>query len=111
MLAFKTHLYITNELLLFRIPSNFKGKQVEIIVLERKDSDENFIENGSDEIETFFETFFETFIANADDKSSEIVHNKPNEFQKLLLKAPTWTDEEYQNFIETRKLFNQWKIG
>jgi hypothetical protein len=107
MLAFKTHLYITNELLLFRIPSNFKGKQVEIIVLERKDSDENFIENGSDDIETFFETF----IANADDKVSEIASNKPNEFQKLLLKAPTWTDEEYQNFVETRKLFNQWKIG
>lgn len=106
MLAFKTHLSITNELLLFRIPSTFKGKQVEIIVLERMDSDENLIENSTDGIGTFYDTFS----ISHNERISEISVKEPNEFQKLLLNAPTWTDEEYQNFVETRKLFNQWKI-
>ena len=26
--------------------------------------------------------------------------------QQLILNAPTWTDEEYQNFLEARKHFN-----
>jgi len=107
MLAFKTHLNITNELFLFRIPSNFKGKHVEIIVLERADSEENLIENNTNEIGTFYETFS----VNNDDAVSGMSEKEPNEFQKLLLNAPTWTEEEYQDFVDTRKLFNQWKIA
>ena len=31
-------------------------------------------------------------------------------FRELLLSAPTWTDEEYENYKENRNRFNQWKI-
>jgi hypothetical protein len=103
MLAYKTQLNISNELLFLKIPSNFKGKRVEIIVLETHDLNDDDIADNTAEIETFYETFY----AIKDDNSSNSFHKTPNEFQKLLLTSPTWTDNEYQNFVETRKLFNQ----
>ena len=30
-----------------------------------------------------------------------------NYLQKLLLQAPTWSDEEYKNYLEARRHFNQ----
>jgi len=106
MIAYKTKLNITNEMLFLKIPSNFNGKRVEIIVLETYDlEDTDLVENPSN-IETFYETIF---AANEEDKSKN-TNREPNDFQKFLLSSPTWTDNEYQNFIETRKLFNQWKI-
>ncbi|MEN8122185.1 MAG: hypothetical protein ABFS35_17700 [Bacteroidota bacterium] len=35
---------------------------------------------------------------------------EPNDFQKFLMTAPTWSEKEYESFVETRKLFNQWEI-
>jgi len=106
MLAYKTQISISNELFFLKIPSNFIGKRVEIIVLETIDFDDKDQINQANEIETFYETFS---IAK-----DEIVLNRanqtPNKFQKFLLNAPTWSDTDYQNFIETRKLFNQWKM-
>jgi hypothetical protein len=29
--------------------------------------------------------------------------------QKLLLQAPTWSDEDYQNYLEGNQHFNQWR--
>ncbi len=47
---------------------------------------------------------------NETENKKESIKNEPNEFQKFLLTAPTWSDEDYDNFIENRKYFNQWKI-
>jgi hypothetical protein len=33
------------------------------------------------------------------------------DFQKLLLDAPVMDDEEYENYLESRKLFNQWRTN
>jgi len=30
--------------------------------------------------------------------------------QELILQAPTWTDEEYNNYLETRKHINQSRL-
>jgi len=32
---------------------------------------------------------------------------EPNELQKLLLQGPTWSEEEYQNFLDARRQINQ----
>jgi hypothetical protein len=106
MLAFKTQLNINNELLFLKIPSSFKGKRVEIIVLETYDLEEtNSIRDTSDEVETFYDSFLVP-----EEITSTSCSQIPNEFQKFLLMSPTWTENEYQSFVETRKLFNQWKI-
>ncbi|MBW8060662.1 MAG: hypothetical protein FVQ78_10180 [Solirubrobacterales bacterium] len=34
---------------------------------------------------------------------------KPNELQKLLLQGPTWSEEEYKNFLEARAHLNQFR--
>ncbi len=45
----------------------------------------------------------------------EVVHKEVveeeegNELQQLLLEGPTWSDEEYQNFLAARKQLN--KVG
>ena len=106
MLAYKTQLNINNELLFLKIPSNFKGKRVEIIVLETSDFDNTDYVDNINEIETFYDTFS---VVKEDD-TSKSYFQPPNEFQKLLLTSPTWTENEYQNFVDTRKLFNQWKM-
>jgi len=106
MLAYKTKLNINNEMLFLKIPSNFKGKRVEIIVLETYEfNDTDLVENTSD-----IETFYETILINDDENKKEYSNQEPNNFQKFLLNSPTWSDNEYQNFLETRKLFNKWKI-
>ena len=94
MLAYKTALNITNELLFIRVPINFKGKQVEIIVLEQQNINENQKSDTKDEIDTFYDTF------SVDDEYNTfgIPEKAPNNFQKLLLNAPTWIDEEYQKY-------------
>jgi hypothetical protein len=106
MLAYKTQLSINNELLFLKIPSNFKGKRVEIIVLETFDLDDKELihQNG------VIDTFYETFTISKDDIVLNKTNQMPNKFQKILLNAPTWSDTDYQNFLETRKLFNQWKM-
>jgi len=106
MLAFKTQLNITNELLFLKIPNNFKGKRVEVIVFETEDTDNVDTTFGKNEIETFYNTPS----VEKDRTDNQSFNQKPNEFQKFLLTSPTWTDAEYQSFVETRKLFNQWKI-
>lgn len=107
MLAYKTQLNINNEVLFLRIPSNFKGKRVEIIVLETYDLNDNEISENSNSIETFYDTFS---VTTTDENTTKTLNKEPNEFQKFLLSSPTWSDSDYQNFVETRKLFNQWKI-
>ena len=92
MLAYKTKLDIDTGFLQLQLPDTFNGKQVEIIVLEVGD----------------FTTF--NSIEKQSEKERVDKQNEPNEFQKFLLTAPTWSDKEYDNFVENRKLFNQWKI-
>ena len=91
MEAYKTKLNIEKSLIKLQLPNYFEGKQVEIIVLEVGNNvvlkKTNIIENKQTE-----------------------ENSEPNEFQKFLLTAPTWSEEEYNNFSENRKLFNQWKI-
>ncbi|MDR1973475.1 MAG: hypothetical protein LBQ31_02250 [Bacteroidales bacterium] len=45
---------------------------------------------------------------------SETVGQEKNEltltdFQKLLLSAPTWTDEEYDEYLDRRGHFSKWR--
>ncbi len=106
MLAYKTQIHIISDMLFLKIPSNFKGKRVEIIVLETADTDDtDFVENLAE-----VETIYEIFSITNDEIASQPENQTPNDFQKFLLSSPTWTENDYQNFIETRKLFNQWKI-
>jgi len=35
-------------------------------------------------------------------------NNKKNKIQKLLLQAPTMSDEDYNLYLEKRNHFNQW---
>jgi len=106
MLAYKTKLNINNEMLFLKIPSNFKGKRVEIIVLETYDfNDTDWVENTND-----IETFYETLLITNDESKIKYSNQEPNDFQKILLSSPTWSDNEYQSFLDARKLFNQWKI-
>jgi len=106
MLAYKTKLNISSEMLFLKIPSNFKGKHVEIIVLETYDfNDTDLVENSTD-----IETFYDTLLITNDDNKLIYSNREPNDFQKFLLGSPTWSDNEYQSFLEARKLFNQWKI-
>ena len=36
--------------------------------------------------------------------------NNFNEFQKLLLTGPTWTDEEYNSYLEAKKYFKKLRL-
>ncbi len=90
MLAYKTKLNISNDTFLLKVPSNFKGKNVEIIILEVQELNENFL------VDSLID------ICN----NSNSANIEPNEFQKILLNSPTWSENEYQNFLEIRKLFN-----
>ena len=106
MLAYKTRLNIDNEIIFLKIPRNFKGKSVDVIVLETNEANDIDYKDNISDVETFYESFQ---IVN-DDNSPRSICQEPNEFQKFLLTAPTWNDIEYQNFLDNRKLFNQWKI-
>lgn len=97
MLAYKTHIKIKGETLFLKIPDNFKGKNVEIIVLETNDLTDTSEDN---------ETFYDSFLVIKDDDSKKKPVDEPNDFQKFLLSSPTWTDNEYEEFLETRKLLS-----
>ena len=103
MFAYKTLNIIDNEMLLLKIPKKFKGRNVEIIILDTTDSNEPDIVENSEEIETFYDSYS---ILKDDNKLGTICQ-EPNEFQKLLLASPTWSDSDFQNFLDNRKLFNQ----
>ncbi|MEZ4776484.1 MAG: hypothetical protein R3D00_25130 [Bacteroidia bacterium] len=36
-------------------------------------------------------------------------HEDISAFQRFLLTAPTMSDEQYEMFVENRKMFNQWR--
>jgi len=36
---------------------------------------------------------------------------KISDFQKLLLSGPVMSDEQYQQYIDNRKKFNQWRTS
>ncbi|RLD61803.1 MAG: hypothetical protein DRJ05_01835 [Bacteroidetes bacterium] len=93
MLAYKTKLEINTGLLQLQLPDSFNGKHVEIIVLEVDDV--NIVAKTK---------------TRKVKKSSDKTLDEPNEFQRFLLTAPTWTDEEYQDYLENRKLFSRWEI-
>ena len=40
----------------------------------------------------------------------QICNNTTTPIQKLILQAPTWTDEEYNNHLEVRKFINQSRL-
>jgi len=94
MLAYKTKLDVDKGILKIQLPEDFNGKQVEIIVLELTNS--TSIEKKQNNNTTVLEN------SNGTDE--------PNEFQKTLMTAPTWSEEEYNNYLENRKIFSQWKI-
>lgn len=87
MLAYKTKLEIEKGLLMLQLPQMFFGKKVEIIVLEIDEPEQNEVSINETQTE-----------------------DEQNDFQKFLMTAPTWSDTEYENFTENRKLFNQWTI-
>lgn len=35
----------------------------------------------------------------------------PSPFQELLLKAPTWSDKEYQDYLDAKNHFNQFRAA
>jgi len=35
--------------------------------------------------------------------------NNPNNLKELLLNGPTWTDEQYEEFLEARKHLNEFR--
>jgi hypothetical protein len=41
---------------------------------------------------------------------TRIVNQRHTSIQELIMQAPTWTDEEYNNYIETRKHINQSRL-
>jgi len=41
---------------------------------------------------------------------ARIVNQRHTSIQELILQAPTWTDEEYNNYIEARKHINQSRL-
>lgn len=84
MLAYKTKSEIQQGLLQLQLPDVFEGKKVEIIVLEIDDTEQTEVSTTQTHKE-----------------------DEPNDFQKFLLTAPTWSDTEYENFAENRKRFNQ----
>ena len=104
MLAYKTQISINDEFIHLKIPRNFRGKRVDIIVLETNELFEEDLMNQTTKIESFYEDY----IIEENVKTKEI--DKPNEFQQFLLSAPVWSDNQYQKFMDTRKLFNKWKI-
>ncbi|MBI4648715.1 MAG: hypothetical protein HY738_19550, partial [Bacteroidia bacterium] len=83
-----------------KLPDLFNGKKVEIIVLDTKDITSENIDNTDD--------FYNSYTVN-DDYEPTVV-NEPNELQKLLLKAPVWNEENFQQFKDIHKSFNQWKV-
>lgn len=44
-----------------------------------------------------------------EEKKQETPQSSPEDFQRLLLSAPVMSDEQYQTFLENRKLFNKWR--
>lgn len=36
---------------------------------------------------------------------------KRNTIQDIILQAPTWTDEDYEQYLEVRKHINQSRLG
>jgi hypothetical protein len=46
--------------------------------------------------------------------SDSLIENKSksdnSEFQDFLLRGPVMTDNQYEQFIENRKWFNQWRV-
>ncbi len=105
MLAYKTQIRINDNFINLRIPVNFVGKKVEIIILETDIQEDENEKTKTPEPESFYDDF----VVDNDIKTTKT--EKPNDFQKFLLSAPIWNDNQYNNFLETRKLFNQWKIS
>lgn len=86
MLAYKTKLNIDTGHLHLQLPVGFKGKQVEVIILEVDDF------SVSDEPKI-------TVMENVENVKSSESLEEPNEFQRFLLTAPTWSDKEYKNIL------------
>jgi len=39
-----------------------------------------------------------------------ICHQRHTPMQELIMQAPTWTDDEYNNYLETRQHINQSRL-
>ena len=39
-----------------------------------------------------------------------IYHQRPTLVQQLIMQAPTWTDEEYDDYLESRQHINQSRL-
>jgi hypothetical protein len=89
MQAYKTITDIENGFLHIPMPKAFEGKKVEVIVLE-KWTEESILPFDTDEPAELSVT--------------------PNPFQAWLLSAPTWTDQDYDNFLTIRQAFNRWEL-
>jgi len=40
----------------------------------------------------------------------QIINHRHTSIQELIMQAPTWTDEEYNNYVEVRKHINQSRL-
>ena len=69
------------------------------------------VEIGFDELLHAIQQLPESQRAILQDELSKKEQPKTNttDFQKFLLNGPVMSDEEYENFKETRKRFNQWR--
>ncbi len=44
-------------------------------------------------------------------RSGKKFREKPQSINKLILNAPTWTDDEYNDYVNVRKHFNQSRLA
>ena len=59
--------------------------------------------------DSFNEAFVEVIVLPYNQKDSDSSEKKKIKLQNLLLEAPIMSDVDYNEFLEKRKHFNQWK--
>jgi hypothetical protein len=74
-----------------KLPASEKRQLIEVVKrdLEREEEPDEFVLVGS----------------LSDLLGGEVT--EPNELQKLLLQGPTWSEEEYKNYLDARRQINQ----
>jgi hypothetical protein len=87
MNAIRTILKVNNNKITFTIPENFNESMVEVIILPLKQSSKK---------------------KNTTEKIYSKYNFQKNDIQKMLLAAPTMSDEDYNNFLIKQKHFIQW---
>ncbi|ANI88918.1 hypothetical protein A9P82_06185 [Arachidicoccus ginsenosidimutans] len=50
-----------------------------------------------------------SFLEKKNSSKNKASAQKKNDLQTLLLNGPTMSDEQYETFLQNRKMFNQWR--